>query len=138
MSLRKGIADIEATIKVDDFSFQLNPPAKIDDIEAFEKKHSIQIPAIYREWLMFSDGGCLFDSKVQFYGVKQKPVIEIKSEWGLPDEYITIGAMNWGDPICFLRSEQKILMVSHEGGGNDEYKDFGAFLEYLVKLSSEK
>lgn len=50
-----------------------------EQIARFEKDNNIQIPARYKEWLQYSDGGELYlPAGVQLYGVAHKPLINIK------------------------------------------------------------
>lgn len=50
-----------------------------EQIARFEKDNNIQIPAQYKEWLQYSDGGELYlPAGVQLYGVAHKPLINIE------------------------------------------------------------
>ncbi|MCX4307046.1 MAG: SMI1/KNR4 family protein [Acetatifactor sp.] len=50
-----------------------------EQIARFEKDNNIQIPARYKEWLQYSDGGELYlPAGVQLYGVAHKPLINIE------------------------------------------------------------
>ena len=51
-----------------------------EKISDFEKEHSVKLPAKYKEWLLFSDGGEFFlPAGIQLYGVEHKPVINVKN-----------------------------------------------------------
>lgn len=42
-----------------------------EKISEFEKEHSVKLPAKYKEWLLFSDGGEFFlPAGIQLYGVE--------------------------------------------------------------------
>lgn len=109
-----------------------------NEILDFEKEYSIKLPAKYKEWLVFSDGGELFlPAGVQFYGVAHKPIIDV-DENDRPDEkYIVIGALASGDPVLCEKSSEKISIYDHETGSIDDeliYDDFYAFLNDLYDL----
>ena len=43
-----------------------------------EKEHNIKLPAKYKEWLLFSDGGEFFlPAGIQLYGIENKPTIDV-------------------------------------------------------------
>ena len=111
------------------------PPATIEQIDDFEKKHDIKLPWGYRQWLAFSDGGELFvPAGVQLYGIAHKPCIDINSSDKPSDEYMVIGALCSGDPILCKKDSEEIAIYNLESGRieKDEiYSDFGAFLEDL-------
>ena len=48
-----------------------------EQIALFEKENDIKLPAQYKEWLQYSDGGELYlPAGVQLYGVAHKPLID--------------------------------------------------------------
>ncbi len=109
-----------------------------EQVSQFEKEKKIHLPAKYKEWLHFSDGGELFlPAGVQFYGVAHKPLIDIEDNDKPDDKYIVIGALASGDPILCEKSGEKISIYNHEAGRieDDEiYEDFIAFLKDLYDL----
>ena len=109
-----------------------------NQIEEFEKKHSLKLPLKYREWLLFSDGGEFFlPAGVQMYGVNQKPVIDVSEDDRPNDNYVVIGALASGDPILCEKGGERISIYNHEAGviENDEiYEDFFAFLIDLHEI----
>ena len=111
---------------------KLNEPATKDQIESFEKKNKVKLPQKYKEWLLFSDGGhiCL-PAGIQFYGVLQKPQIDISSEDRPNDTYVVIGALATGDPILFKKDTEQVAIYNQEINKieNDEiYDDFFKFI----------
>ena len=108
---------------------------KISDIE---KEHSVKLPAKYKEWLLFSDGGELFlPAGIQLYGVEHKPVIDVNNNDRPSNEYMVIGALASGDPILCEKAGEKIAVYNQEAGRieDDEiYDDFIAFLNDLYDL----
>ena len=109
-----------------------------DQIKQFEKKHQIQLPSAYKEWLQYSDGGEFFlPAGIQMYGVANKPLINPDDNDRPDDKYIVIGETSWGDPILCEKGGEKISIFNHEDGtiAEDEvYEDFFAFLGDLYDL----
>lgn len=109
-----------------------------EEIAAFEKTYSVSLPAKYKEWLRFSDGGeCFLPAGVQFYGVAHKPVIDVTDNDRPNETYTVIGALATGDPILYEKGKEEISIFNHETGRieNDEvYPDFFAFLADLNEL----
>lgn len=107
-------------------------------IDIFENENGITLPAKYKEWLLFSDGGEFFlPAGIQLYGVEHKPVINVKNNDRPSDDYIVIGALASGDPILCEKNGEKIAIYNQEGGRieDDEiYDDFIAFLNDLHDL----
>ena len=104
----------------------------------FEKEHNIKLPAKYKEWLLFSDGGEFFlPAGIQLYGIENKPTIDVDNNDRPSEEYIVIGALASGDPILCEKAGEKIAIYNQEAGRieNDEiYDDFIAFLNDLYNL----
>lgn len=109
-----------------------------EKISEFEKEHSVQLPAKYKEWLLFSDGGEFFlPAGIQLYGVEHKPLINVNDNSRPSDDYIVIGAFASGDPILCKKAEETISIYNQEVGEIDEelvYSDFVAFLNDLYEL----
>lgn len=109
-----------------------------DKISEFEKEHSIKLPAKFKEWLLFSDGGELFlPAGIQLYGIEHKPVIDVNDNSRPSDDYIVIGALASGDPILYKKGSEKIAIYNQMAGKieDDEiYDDFIAFLKDLYDL----
>ena len=109
-----------------------------EKISDFEKEHSVKLPAKYKEWLLFSDGGELFlPAGIQLYGVEHKPVIDVNNNDRPSNEYMVIGALASGDPILCEKAGEKIAVYNQEAGRieDDEiYDDFIAFLNDLYDL----
>ena len=109
-----------------------------EQIVSFEKDHELSLPAKYKEWLAFSDGGDFFlPAGVQFYGVARKPIIDIGCNDRPSDKYIVIGALSTGDPILFEKGSEKISIYNLEAERieDDEiYDDFITFLNDLTNI----
>ena len=104
----------------------------------FEKEHNIKLPAKYKEWLLFSDGGEFFlPAGIQLYGIENKPTIDVDNNDRPSEEYIVIGALASGDPILCEKAGEKIAIYNQEAGRieDDEiYDDYIAFLNDLYNL----
>lgn len=104
----------------------------------FEKEHNIKLPAKYKEWLLFSDGGEFFlPAGIQLYGIENKPTIDVDNNDRPSEEYIVIGALASGDPVLCEKAGEKIAIYNQEAGRieDDEiYDDFIAFLNDLYNL----
>ena len=109
-----------------------------EKIVEFEKEHSVKLPAKYKKWLLYSDGGEFFlPAGIQLYGVEHKPVIDVNNNDRPNDEYVVIGALASGDPILCEKAGEKIAIYNQEAGRieDDEiYDDFIAFLNDLYDL----
>ena len=109
-----------------------------EQISQFEGKNKIRLPAKYKEWLLFSDGGEFFlPAGAQFYGVSHKPLIDIKDNDRPDDNYTVIGALASGDPILCKKDEEKIYIYDHDNQEIDEeltYDDFFALINDLYDL----
>ena len=109
-----------------------------DQIDQFEREKEIQLPAKYKEWLLFSDGGELFlPAGLQMYGMVHKPLIDVDDTDRPNDKYIVIGALASGDPILCEKEGERISIYNHEAGcieNGEIYEDFFAFLNDLQDL----
>ncbi len=109
-----------------------------ESIDTFEKENGITLPAKYKEWLLFSDGGELFlPAGVQLYGIEHKPKIDVNDESSPNNKYIVIGAFASGAPILCEKSGEKIAIYNQEVGEIEEeliFSDFIAFLSELYDL----
>ena len=112
--------------------------ATTEQITTFENKSGIILPAQYKEWLKFSDGGEFFlPAGVQLYGVAHKPVININESDKPSEEYVIIGALASGDPVLFQKGGEQISIYNHEAGRieDDEiYPNLYTFLSDLYEL----
>lgn len=103
-----------------------------EQIVSFEKANHVSLPAEYKEWLMYSDGGYLFlPAGIQLYGVAHKPVIKMDDENKPNDTYIVIGSLATGDPILCETTGTKISIYNHEAGRiepDETYPDFYSFI----------
>ena len=109
-----------------------------EQIAGFEKSNEITLPEKYKEWLRYSDGGELYlPAGIQFYGVANKPVIQVNENDRPNDDYIVIGALASGDPVLCEKSGETISIYDHETGRIDDelvYDDFFALLIDLYDL----
>jgi hypothetical protein len=126
--MKKEIDDIKAIIVSDEFDMELLPPVTADELQDYEQRNSISLPSKYKEWLVYSDGGRLFNASIQLYGIKSFPKIEINSS-GIPTNYIVIGMLGFGEAICFIDGGEKIYQY---GETIIEYANFKELLRYAI------
>jgi len=114
------------------------PKATEEQICKFETSSGITLPAAYKEWLLFSDGGeCFLPAGIQLYGVAHNPLIDINNNDRPNENYIVIGILASGDPIIFEVGSERISIYNHEAGKieNDEtFLDFTDFLNNLKEV----
>lgn len=111
------------------------PPVISAEIDNFEQRNGVRLPAQYKEWLLLSDGGDLFlPAGVQFYGVGHKPLISLQNPVTPVGDYIVIGALSNGDPILCEQSEDTISIYNLEGGRIEEDETFLDFFNFLSEL----
>ena len=109
------------------------PAVTIDVIRYYEPK----LPTAYCEWLEYSDGGELYDGALQLYGIVANPLISVANEAIVSlvsDRLVSIGSFDFGDPVCFIKGEERIVQVDHETGHvSYRWEDFKAFLLELIE-----
>lgn len=109
-----------------------------EQILVFENENGIVLPAQYKEWLEYSDGGEFFlPAGVQLYGVEHNPVIDVNDSDRPDEEYVVIGALASGDPILCKKEGEQIAIYNHEEGrieADEIYQNFYAFLSDLYEL----
>jgi hypothetical protein len=104
-------------------------------ISEFENKNKIGLPAKYKEWLLFSDGGELFPpAGIQLYGVAHSPIIDVEDNDKPNDNYIVIGAFADGRPILCEKNNEHILIYDHEIGEIEKDDIFDNFFDFLNKI----
>lgn len=109
-----------------------------EQISEFEKNNNLTLPSMFREWLLFSDGGeCFLPAGVQFYGVAHKPLIDVNDNNRPDDSYVVIGALSEGDPILIKKEAETVAIYNQEAGrieDDEVYDDFFAFLNDLYNI----
>lgn len=101
----------------------------------FEKEHNIKLPAKYKEWLLFSDGGEFFlPAGIQLYGIENKPTIDVDNNDRPSEEYIVIGALASGDPILCEKAGEKIAIYNQETGKIEDDEIYDDFIAFLIDL----
>jgi len=131
--LSELIEKIREITKADEFGMEFFPAATDNEIQQFEKENDVALPHLFKEWLKFTDGCCLFDTTIQLYGIAHKPFIETNPK-GITGDYICIGAFNFGDYICVSNNSQTITQY---GETLTEYASFKEFLESAINISME-
>lgn len=111
------------------------PPATSEEIDDFEQRNGVRLPAQYKEWLLFSDGGDLFlPAGVQFYGVGHRPLIDLQNPVMPVGYYIVIGALSNGDPILCEQNDDTISIYNLEWGRIEKDETFPDFISFLKEL----
>jgi len=109
-----------------------------EQISEFEKNNNLTLPSMFREWLLFSDGGeCFLPAGVQFYGVAHKPLIDVNDNNRPDDSYVVIGALSEGNPILIKKEAETVAIYNQEAGrieDDEVYDDFFAFLNDLYNI----
>jgi len=101
---------------------ELNPPATQEAIAQYERQEGITLPAYYKEFLQFGNGGYMFGlSGPLFYGVDSESEgyyladgKETRENYELPDTCCVVGYMSWGDPLCIDLETQEFVEWDHE------------------------
>ncbi len=126
--------DAEMTISEIATSFQkygdimeFLPPVSLIDVAAYEKKNHCKLPVSYVELLKHFNGGEIFIPGTVIYGIRPRDVFysvdaanasDIRNSVSIPDGYLIIGRLNFGDYICIdLSDAGKVIQWDHE---NDE------------------
>lgn len=108
-----------------------------EQISQFEESNNIVFPKQYIEWLLYSDGGELFlPAGVQFYGVNQKPIIDVNDNDRPNNNYIVIGALSTGDPVIFEKGSEKISIYNQEAERIETDEIYENFFDFLRNLHS--
>jgi hypothetical protein len=123
------IKKIEEITDTDEYSMEFFPGASNEEIAQFESDNDFTFPELFKEWLRFADGCCMFNV-IQLYGVSHNPLVEPRPD-GVEGNYICVGALCFGDAICFSDNSPKIIRY---GETLIEYSDFNEFLEYVIEL----
>jgi len=104
-------------------------------IRSFEVRNGITLPAKFKEWLLFSDGGDLFlPAGVQLYSVAHKPLIDVNDDDRPNVDYIVIGKLASGDPILCEKNGERISIYNIEAGRIESDETFDNFFDFLNNL----
>ena len=107
------------------------------EIDDFEAQNNVALPAEYREWLLFSDGGDLFlPAGVQLHGVAHKPLIDAADSDRPSDSYIVIGSTSAGDPILCEKNGKRISIYNHGLGKIEDDESYADFFDFLNNLKT--
>jgi len=101
---------------------RFKPGADAGAVEKYEQAAGITIPASYREWLDFSDGGEIFVPGTEFYGVNADERFSLYSEndpkarevFSLDASMLIVGQLNFGDLVCLDVNSGEIIQWDHE------------------------
>ena len=126
--LEELIRNIREVTATDEYAMDFFPGATDEEISTFEKENRIVFPELVTQWLRFTDGCCLFDTVVSFYGIAQGQRITVQD-----DGYVCLGVFNYGDTICIKNDSEKIYLC---GETVIEYADFNNFLTLVIEIGT--
>jgi hypothetical protein len=126
--LEELISKIRDISLADDYAMTFNPAATAAEVSAFEQEHNIVFSKLITQWLHYTDGCCLFDTVITFYGVANGRRISVQD-----DGYICIGVFNYGDTICIKSGSDKIYLC---GETVIEYNDFNDLLTLVIEIGT--
>ena len=100
------------------------PPIKENEIYKFEKNNKITLPLPFLELLKRFDGGEILIPGPIVYGIKESlsrnTIKEInskenRSHFSIPNNYLIIAKLNYGDIICInLNAPHDVIQWDHE------------------------
>lgn len=107
------------------------------DIKKYEKEANILLPIDYKEWLLSSNDGGIFDLDITFYEIEKLNMENQKlhNMFAFPISYLTIGKFNFGDLICINLNTGEIVQWDHET--NEEFLKWNTFWEFLEEESKK-
>jgi hypothetical protein len=116
-------------------TIEKQPPATAESISKVEKALNAVLPAAYREWLGFSNGGEIFVPGTIFYGtdgnnsLANNNTSKLREQFSIPKNLVIIGQMNFGDFVCADLNTQQIVQWSHDDG--EEFLRWDNFYIFL-------
>ena len=119
------------------FPMDFQPAAAPRDIEAFERRMGVRLPAAYREWLTFSDGGEILVPGTQFYGIHgdggdtlhARNAAAHRGRFSLPESLYIVGRTNFGDILCMDLAGGELVQWDHET--DEEFMRWDSLFAYM-------
>ena len=118
---------MEKTIeRIMHYSQKLNivSPMTPEEIQHFEKKNNLVLPTEYKKMLTFFDGGEILIPGPVIYGISESPIrkqlktvnsSERRNLCSIPNNYLIIARLNYGDLICInLNEPHDVIQWDHE------------------------
>lgn len=114
-------------------------PLSIQEIDDFEKYNDLRLPKDYIELLNHFDGGEILIPGPIIFGIKEnemrKTIKEVngksfRKNFSIPDNYLIIGKLNYGDLICInLNKPNDVLQWDHEN--NERFCSWDNLFDWL-------
>lgn len=115
----------------------MNNPAKIEDIDAFEERHGVKLPPSYKIFLLFCNGGMMYDDSLHDMYVKDKDLDALK--WNtnyllsleeLEEHYNDMASWNFGIPaqniscypfipFCHTETGERLVFINSSVPGEE-------------------
>lgn len=118
-------------------NMDLQPPCGHNTVLEFEKNNRIELPVEYKELLALFNGGEIFIPGTTIFGlndlsysIKKENRHDLRALFSIPNTYLIIGKLNFGDFICInLNAPFDVIQWDHE---NDlEYCNWSSITEWL-------
>ncbi|MBR3900558.1 MAG: SMI1/KNR4 family protein [Ruminococcus sp.] len=113
--------------------FDLYEPLTKEEIADWEKKHNIQLPQEYKDWLALSDGGRFADKWI--YSLENLRIENLIIDTDEGKDYIIIASLSLSSDYLLLDLETSELVVVTDDGDLEEgdfvYDIFEQGFEYL-------
>ena len=130
-SLAREIEEIVKIARVVDGKvyFEFNEPATEAEIEETEKEFETQFPESYKDWIRFSNGSVIFNTKLSFFSMSDLKKYQISK---FPQDFIIIGqVIGDGEVLCISKSTGKFIRYFE--GEERSFDDLNQFFVSLLK-----
>jgi len=130
-SLTREIEEIVKIARVVDGKvyFEFNEPATEAEIEETEKEFETQFPESYKDWIWFSNGSVIFNTKLSFFSMSDLKKYQISK---FPQDFIIIGqVIGDGEVLCISKSTGKFIRYFE--GEERSFDDLNQFFVSLLK-----
>lgn len=118
------------------------PPVSMIDVFSYEKKMGHKLPESYVNLLKQFNGGEIFIPGTEIYGVRPREryyslddanMSEKRSALSIPDDYLIVGKLNFGDLICIdLNGSGEVIQWDHEN--DEEYLRWNSINNWLTEI----
>lgn len=129
-NIQQAISKFDVMIADGQTRGYMNNPAKIEDIDAFEERHGVKLPPSYKTFLLFCNGGMMYDDSLHDMYVKDKDLEALK--WNtnyllsleeLEEHYNDMASWNFGIPaqsintypfipFCHTASGERLVFIN--------------------------
>ena len=107
--------------------FEFNEPATEAEIEETEKEFETQLPESYKDWVRFSNGSVIFNTRLSFFSIHDLKRYQISK---FPQDLIIIGqVVGDGEILCISKSTGKFIRCF-----DGEERSFDNLNQFFVPL----